>query len=89
MILDGGAKFFGSALIEVSGVTATDKHVVNFEGKEVYTKVLPPSAKSIEATIANLPSELGKVPTETYTWWVSATNTEGATSDKAVLIAVL
>ena len=44
---------------------------------------------SIEATIANLPTELGKAPIETYTWWVSATNAEGATADKAILIAVL
>lgn len=89
MILDKSARFFGNALIEVTGVTASDKNVISFEGKEVYTKVLAPSAKSIQATIANLPSELGKTPTEIYTWWVSATNAEGATSDKAILIAVL
>ena len=50
---------------------------------------VPPSSKSIQATIANLPSELGKAPTATYSWWVSATNAEGATSDKAILLAVL
>ncbi len=89
MILDKSARFFGNVLIEVTGVTASDKKILSFEGKEVYTKVLTPSAKSIQATIANLPSELGKTPTEIYTWWVSATNAEGATSDKAILIAVI
>lgn len=88
MVLDDGAMFFGSVMIEVTGANTNDPDVYSLEGKEAYTKVSRSSMMQIKNDIADVEKELGKKPAQLFIWWTSCPVCMLTKDVKAVLIAL-
>ncbi|MCX6734872.1 MAG: hypothetical protein NTZ25_03080 [Candidatus Peregrinibacteria bacterium] len=88
MVLDDGAMFFGSVMIEVTGANTNDPDVYSLEGKEAYTKVSRSSMMQIKNDITDVETELGKKPAQLFIWWTSCPICMITKDVKAVLIAL-
>lgn len=88
MVLEKGGLFWGNVLVEANGANTGDGSVVDFKGKDLYTKVVR-EAKNIEADVAELKKEIGAEPAELYYWWTACPKCTGGKEAKAVIIAVL
>lgn len=88
MILDTGAMFLSTIMVELEHPAPSNKNVVSFNNKEVYTKTSSRPWKELKTDIAELDQELGQKPKELYLWWTSCPKCTEQKEVKTILIAI-
>ena len=88
MVLDTGGMFWGELMVEVTGADTSDSSVVDFAGKELYTKTTT-DTKSIKNEMEGLKAEMGVEPSEVYYWRVTCPKCDTDKEIKAIVIAVV
>lgn len=88
-VLDKGAMFMGSVMIEVEGATENDKDIVSLKGKNLYSKISKRPWKEMKLDMQELVAELGKTPAEVYTMYSSCPKCVNKKEIKSVLLAVV